>query len=216
MKAGKLVDVRTVAAVAAVWILWAAAAAAAQLEGQEAFNRGMALMEGTAASRDVRSGLAWLERAAGQGFAPAIYQLGVYHETGVVIDGVATRTNYVECTDADGVVRRVAVPELAMTEEIVWKADEREALKCYREAKDKGLAWGTWKVGMFAEYGIGCRQDPEFARRCYKAAAGHVPQAAKALERLERQGVPPPSWSPEAVFGELKRQWMPERMDELF
>lgn len=212
MKAGKRTDVRTIAA----WILLAAAAVAAQPEGQQAFQRGMALMEGQGVPRDVRNGLACLERAAGQGFPPAIYQLGVYHETGVVIDGVATRTNYVECTDADGVVRRVAVPELAMTEEIVWSADERKALECYREAKDKGSAWGTWKVGMFAEYGIGCRQDPEFARRCYKAAAEHVPQAAKALERLERQGAPPPAWSPEAVFGELKRQWMPERTDELF
>lgn len=69
----------------------------------------------------------------------------------VVIDGVATRMNYVTCTDADGLVWRIAVPELAMTGKILWRTDKREVLKCYREAKDKGAVWGAWKVGMFAE-----------------------------------------------------------------
>jgi TPR repeat protein len=179
-------------------------------KGGDAFaqrNLAALLMDGNGVPRNLATGLDWLKKAAAQENYMALYDLGVYFEIGVMDNGLATNVVFFPATDAEGVAFEVPVRELVMTETILLQPDERAALECYRRSQRKGYRPAWWKVGVFAETGRFCQPNPEYARYCYQKAGPGIPQAAKALARMDAPAYRPPSLlAPQKVFEELSKR----------
>ncbi|MDP2137594.1 MAG: LysM peptidoglycan-binding domain-containing protein [Candidatus Didemnitutus sp.] len=116
--------------------------------------------------------LVWYERAAGRGFAPAQFNLGLVHELGrgVAVDLRQAFRYYLLAAEQGFIPAQFNTGNMYATGRGVGQ-DLFEANIWFKQAAEKGLAEAQFNLGLAYEAGRGIRRDEEQAVRWYKAAA---------------------------------------------
>lgn len=124
------------------------------------------------AANNFAEALVWYERAAGRGFAPAQFNLGLVHELGrgVPIDLRQAFRYYLLAAEQGFIPAQFNTGNMYATGRGVGQ-DLFEANIWFKQAAEKGLAEAQFNLGLAYEAGRGIRRDEEQAVRWYKAAA---------------------------------------------
>lgn len=125
-------------------------------------------------SADTAQALNWFQQAAGRGFAPAQYNLGLAYELGrgVAVDERQAFKYYLMAAEQSFVAAQFNVGNM-YTEGRGVAQDYFEANLWFKQAADAGLPEAQFTLGLAYELGRGVKKDEAQAARWYKQAADH-------------------------------------------
>jgi uncharacterized protein len=155
------------------------------------FNLAVMLLDGEGGQPDPKSGLQWLQKSAGGGFARAQYALGLLHERGELVPRSLTdATTWYRKAAEQGY--RDAQVSLA-TQYFLGRGAPRdfaEAARWYERAAEQGDEGAAYIVASQYENGDGVEADTLRAFYWYSIAAGGGDAVAvlKAREMREKLG----------------------------
>jgi localization factor PodJL len=133
---------------------------------------GTRFAEGRNAPRDMRAAVAWLQKAADQGFAPAQYRLaGLYREgRGIERDN---RRAFALFEQAAGVghVRAMHNAGVLLAEGVKGSPDYAGAGEWFRKASEHGTRDSQYNLAILHARGLGVAQDLEASYHWFAAAA---------------------------------------------
>jgi len=136
------------------------------------FELAARLLEGRGAAPDPTAAARWLERAAGQGLAPAQHRLGSLYEkgTGVTRD-IQTARRWYEQAAASGNVRAMHNLGVIHAEGGLGKPDYNAAVVWFRMAAERGLVDSEYNLAVLRARGLGGKRDLADAYKWFALAA---------------------------------------------
>ncbi len=140
--------------------------------------------------QDSDEALSWYNKAAALGDRDALYQLGLFSETGVAkpLDYADARRDYQASADKGNANAKLALARMYQYGLGVAKSPE-QALILYKELASAGNAYAQYQLGTYYSDGaVGTRSPTEGKKWLEEAQKNGSLQAQKALQRLATQG----------------------------
>ncbi len=157
-----------------------------------AFEVAARYAEGRGVTSDMQSAVAWYERAAGEGLAPAEYRLGSIYEKGLGVpkDLAKAQDWYRRAADA-GNVKAMHNLAVLYAEGAGGEPDLERAATLFRQAAERGVRDSQFNLAILHARGLGVPQDLVEAYKWFAIAASSGDEESAKRRDIIAQALSP-------------------------